>query len=721
MKKAITILLTLISGFGLIAQTKIAGVIKDSNGQLLTGANIYLDGTYDGTTSDANGNFSFTTHETGKQHLKINFIGFEPFTKELDLTGKTITLTIVLHEAFNELEAVNITAGTFEAGDKKKSIAITSLDMVTTPSATGNIYGALETLPGTTTVGESGKLFVKGGDSNESKTYIDGTLVYVPYTSSAPNTSVRGRFDPFMFSGTMFSTGGYSAEYGQALSSILELKTNEMAVEDQLNISLLTVGGSLAGTKSWDKSSLTVSTSYNNLKPYMLLVPQNREWGKEPESFSGAVTYRQKTAKSGLFKFYGSLNRSDLILNNPNNGDMGTTSAYHLVNNNAFVNLSWNGEFKNQWILSTGFSFTHNIDYTSMDSSDYNKFLNGAHAKVVIAKKLNNKIKLRAGSELFSKKFNMEYLAINDSILEGFQNNTIAGFTEAEIYTSSKFVCRIGARVEGSSYLNKGNFAPRLSTAYKFSKFSQMSLSYGWFLQDPADDILLYANNLNYERADHYIMDFQFEKSDRVLRSEFYYKQYNNLVKFNPSTFYDAESYNNSGNGYAYGFDLFWRDNKTIKNGEYWISYSYIDTRRNYRDYPELAIPNYTSRHNLSLVYKYWIAGLRSMVGVSYKLASPRYYNNPNVPEFNSEKTIPYQTLDLNWSFLYRQNIVVYASVSNVPGFKQQFGYSYSSTPDSQGIYDKTAIVPGAKRFFLLACFITLSRKGDLNQMDKIN
>jgi hypothetical protein len=112
---------------------------------------------------------------------------------------------------------------------------------------------------------------------------------------------------------------------------------------------------------------------------------------------------------------------------------------------------------------------------------------------------------------------------------------------------------------------------------------------------------------------------------------------------------------------------------------------------------------------------------LRSQLGASYKLASPRYYNNPNSVVFNNERTIPYQTLDLNWSFLYRQNVIIYASISNVPGFKQHYGYNYTSTPNADGVYEATPILPAAKRFFLVACFITLSRQGDINQMDKIN
>jgi hypothetical protein len=95
------------------------------------------------------------------------------------------------------------------------------------PGATADIAGALNTLPGTQKVGESGRLFVRGGDGNETRTFIDGLVVLDAYKPSAPNTPSRGRFLPFMFKGTSFSTGGYSAEYGQALSSALVLDSKD--------------------------------------------------------------------------------------------------------------------------------------------------------------------------------------------------------------------------------------------------------------------------------------------------------------------------------------------------------------------------------------------------------------------------------------------------------------------------------------------------------------
>ena len=87
---------------------------------------------------------------------------------------------------------------------------------------------------------------------------------------------------------------------------------------------------------------------------------------------------------------------------------------------------------------------------------------------------------------------------------------------------------------------------------------------------------------------------------------------------------------------------------------------------------------------------------------------------------FNGEHTKPYRSADVSWSFLLKQNIIIYAAVTNIFGYKQDYGNSYATIPDAEGVYRSAPIVPGADRFFLLACFITLSKKGEANQVDKI-
>ena len=157
---------------------KISGTVEDVKSKPIAGASITLKDTYDGAVSDSLGNFSFTTTEKGEQVLVITAVGYIGFEQKINLNENITTFNFNLKEEFNEMKAVVITAGSFEASDRKRAAAVlTSLDVVTTASGNGDITGALKTLPGAQQVGETEGLFVRGGTAAETKIFIDGTLV----------------------------------------------------------------------------------------------------------------------------------------------------------------------------------------------------------------------------------------------------------------------------------------------------------------------------------------------------------------------------------------------------------------------------------------------------------------------------------------------------------------------------------------------------------------
>ena len=205
-----------------------------------------------------------------------------------------------------------ITAGSFSAGDKSRVSVLKPLDIVTTAGSAGNIIAALQTLPGTQNVGEDGRLYVRGGEADETQTFVDGIRVAQPYGATTNELPTRGRFSPFLFSGISFSTGGYSAEYGEALSSVLLLNTQDEADQNKTDISFMTVGLGLSNTQKWKKSSLSVNTAYIDLAPYQAAIPQNTDWNKPFQSLSGEAVYRYNFA-NGIFKAYAAFDASRLI------------------------------------------------------------------------------------------------------------------------------------------------------------------------------------------------------------------------------------------------------------------------------------------------------------------------------------------------------------------------------------------------------------------------
>ena len=717
--KTLSILILLLLSLQLPAQTWVRGEVRSANGEILAGANVLLEGTYLGATTDTAGRFGFAAEGEGAGQLRSVYMGYADGKAEISFANDTVDVTFQLEEAFNELKAVAITAGAFEAGDASKSATLTSLDMVTTAGSSGDVYGALQTLPGTATVGESGRLFVRGGTGEESQTYIDGQMVQVPYNSAAPGVPTRGRFSPFMFQGTIFSTGGYSAEYGEALSSVLLLNTHDVPTKDRLDIGLLTVGAQLAGTKTWETGSISLDGSYTDLTPYFGIVPQNLSWNRAPHSGNAALSIRQQTGRDGLFKFYagGSWAGADLAVADP--GAASGQSGYDLQNDNLYLNASYKTLIGDQWSLQTGVSATANPERVGLDGATYERSMEGWHGKVMVKRALGEKAKLRVGGEVFGEQQGDRYSEENWTVERQFGQAMPAAFAEVDAYASTRLGFRVGGRWSYHSYLQEHRLAPRFSLAWKLGDHSSVSLAGGRFYQQPRAEYRLATEALRSERADQIVLNHQIRRQNRTLRTEIYYKNYGDLVRFS-GTPQQPTNLSNTGDGYAYGLDLFFRDQKTIPNGDYWISYSYLQTERNFQDFPEAAVPTFASTHNFNVVYKHWISDWRSSTGATFTYGSPRRYDDPNTPAFNDGRTASYLSFDLNWSFLYRENIIFHAAVNNVPGFRQEFGYRFADQPNSDGAYESVAIRPPARRFFLIGCFITLSSDPADNQLDTL-
>jgi outer membrane cobalamin receptor len=712
------LLLMLVIATTLQGQTEIFGIVTQRNGQPIVGANIYLEGTYDGASSDDNGSFRFVTNETGIQTLVVSSISFETFMMASQIE-QLQQLKIVLKEDVNSLDTVVISAGSFEAGDNSKVSVLKPLDVVTTASALGDFVGALQTLPGTSTVAEDGRLFVRGGDAGETQIFIDGIRVFTPYTPTTNNIPTRGRYSPFLFDGITFSTGGYSAEYGQALSSVLLLNTIDEPDQEKTDIAIMTVGAALGNTQKWKKSSLSVNASYINLAPYIALFPDRNDWHKPFEGFSGESVYRRKFEK-GLLKMYVAFDATNFALTQE---DINLTEGlyFKLNNNNLYTNASYFGDIGESWKLETGGSYTRANNKLGISDMAIDNVENSAHLKVKLRKRFSNRFKLNFGAEQFLTDFNEDFSnTTTPETSYGYKNNISSIFAESDLIFSRKFAMKLGLRNEYSELFQQFTLSPRASLAYKTSKYGQLSIAYGDFYQQPFSDVLKFNQELEAQKTQHYIVNYQYFHNDRIFRAEVYRKEYRNLVMYNTEIPNFSSVYDNNGYGYAQGLDLFWRDNKTIKNLDYWVSYSYLDSERKYNNYPEQVTPSFVNKHNLSVVGKYWIGDWRSQVGCSYAFASGRAYTNPNTPGFLQEQTKSFNSISLNWAYLISPQKILYFSINNVLGFNNINGYQYANTPDRNGVYNRRALQPAADQFFFVGFFWTLSEDGKENQLDNL-
>jgi hypothetical protein len=683
-------------------KVEIRGRVTDYKENPLMFASVGIKDSFDGATADENGEFVFSASQEGRQTLICSYIGYKPFNKEIIVEeGKNIYIEILLDEETAQVAEVVITAGSFEAGDVKRSVVMSSMDIGTTAGATGDITRAIETLPGVQAVGESNGLFVRGGDGSESKVIIDEMAVQNPYFSPVPDLKQRGRFDPFMFSGTVFSTGGYSAQYGQGLSSVLALQSNGLADSTNTGAGLYAYGANIFHVHRWDSTSVYLKGEYNNFAPYYRIFKQITAWEKSPENAGTTLNFRHKFSEDDMLKLYINYSITKLSMKYVSNDTLDQKNLFSLQNNNLYINSTYKRHFKNNlWSAFVGASYSNDRDDAYADSINMSEKEKLSQLKVVITNSSLAILTLSAGSEV-----RLMNIRGREGSLSGTINDVFAAcFLEGNLSITPRLLTRLGVRYEYSDLLVKSNVAPRLSLAYKTGENTQVSFAYGRFYQLPLNDYLYYSHNLSYENAAHYIINFQLMKNRRIFRIELYDKEYRKLVKYGPE---GEHVYNNSGFGFARGIDIFWRDQKSIPNADYWISYSFLYTKRLYRDYPVEAVPDFASKHNLSFVYKHWFGIVNSYIGLTYSFASGRPYYNPNRPEseFHMDITPVYSNLSINISkmlSIFGRSSVIYISLDNVTGTSQIFGYHY--LPDNRG---KIPIQPSSVRSFFIGFFIS--------------
>ncbi len=733
-----------------MGQVKITGRVTDTKNKPIRGASVALKNTYDGAVTDSLGNFLITTDEKGEQVLEVTITGYRGAEQKLTISGQAMVVDFSIKEQVTELKAVVITAGAFEASDKKKGATLSALDVVTTASANADITGALKTLPGTQQVGESEGLFVRGGTATESKIYIDGNLVNNFFYTSVPGIASRGRFNPFLFKGTVFSAGGYSALYGQALSSALILESNDLPErsEADINLSVIGLGGGLQHLAKDKKSSWGFTYDYTNLALAFKVIKQQPDYFNIPVFHDGDFNFRIKT-KNGFIKYYGYAAASKIGIRNNDIDSSVLRDAFRLRNNNTYHNINWKERIGKGWTFFTSLSYGNNKDDISNElqnssnqkvmitSPQFYAFKNyalvarsqNAQARVLFEKRLKGLSAIRFGSDYFYGRDKSTFTLYDGSRYnETVKDNVVAAFAETDIYLTNDIAAKIGARAEHTQALDKWNAAPRVSIAYKFRDMGQASFAYGMFYQNPERKYLpASVNDLGFAKATHYILQYQKAVNQRTFRSELFYKNYDNLYTTAPNANGREVAASNKGKGYAKGFEFFWRDKKTISFLDYWVSYSYLDTKRSYLNYPYQIEPSFAAKHTASLVVKTFLLKWKTGFNASYTYASGRpYYRiayNNTLSKYEVTdlgRTINYNNLGFSVNYLpslgkknSKMFSVVVLSISNVPGFNQVYSYNYNNN----GTY-KTPVGPPSKRFVFVGWFISI---GTDRTQDAIN
>jgi outer membrane receptor for ferrienterochelin and colicin len=222
---------------------KISGVVRDKSAkEPLVFANIIIEGSQQGTTTDADGKFTLTLPQ-GIYSLRCSFVGYR--TETFSITAsKDVQLTINMSTMDMLLQDVTVYAHRLDETDESEvsALSLQSDKMKQSTSVISDVLRSVQYLPGVTTNNElSAKFNVRGGNQDENLVLVNGTQVYDPYhLKEAPNASV-GIFNTDMIQKMDLLTGGFPARYGDKMSSVLNIEYREGNRENYKGIASLSM------------------------------------------------------------------------------------------------------------------------------------------------------------------------------------------------------------------------------------------------------------------------------------------------------------------------------------------------------------------------------------------------------------------------------------------------------------------------------------------------
>lgn len=575
------------------------------------------------------------------------------------------------------------------------------VELVTVGGANGDLYKALQTLPGTQVQGETGQLLVRGGSSAETQTFIDGMHVLNPYTSTGVNSPARSRYSTFMFSGINLTTGGASQEYGEALSAILPLETKDDSRVNKLGVNASVVGAGGGGTRAFDKGSLSVDLNYQNLKEYDNLFPGRKEFEKPYRLYSAATQWRFTPDDATLLKIYAQYDRTDFSVHEGEDRRL-----FRLGEDNVYLNATCRHQTGGgwHWFAGTAFSsYKQRIGNAAVAGDNWMESQRELHLKVKAYKRFSPSFRLDMGVEGYIRCYESHYrlLAAND--LRRISPAIGAAFFSATYYPWEHWKAKLSFRTEYVSLNRKMNFSPRLAVNYYWGDV-MLSGVVGRYTQLPENKYLARQPKLKSEACVQYNVGVRYEHEGRFYKVEAYYKDYNRLALAEGRAGQPAETealfLTSHGYGRSKGIDFFFRDLTLWKDLEYELSYTYNVTKRKYREYPELTTPQYATRHNASVVVKYSLRRLHTIIGLTNRFSSGRPFHNPALPGLMNDEVKPYNSLDIGLTFLPTKKIIIHASATNILCRRNEFGR-----------VDGKPVLASSDHFFYVGIYVTLGKK----------
>lgn len=636
MKKVFVLIFVLVTTLVSAQTGSVRGFVYDKEtGEPMMLTNVMLENTQIGTTTDVNGYFVLSKIKTGNYSIKVTSLGYETYTAPIKVEkNKVLALKIDLAPSATELQTIEI-QGRQEVARTESQVSIekiTSKDIQQMPSIGGqaDLAQYIQVLPGVVFSGDQGgQLYIRGGSAIHNKVLLDGMVVYNPFHS----IGLFSVFETDIIRNADIYTGGFSAQYGGRISSVMDITTKD-------------------GNKKHFSGKLAASTFGANLllegpllkkKDYSLSYILSAKNSYLSKTSTSIYSYMNKELPYDYFDLYGKLT---LATDNGSKINIFGLNFTDKVNQyEAIQNFNWvNRAFGTNFLIIPGTSsalvegviaysdYTMNMNETTTNQNQMSN-IGGFNVGMSVTNFFGDD-RLKYGMEMEGNTTKTSY-KINDTITDYS--------TEIGLYAIYKLLYRnvlVEPSLRLSYYASLGDvfLEPRLSAKWNVTKKFRLKLASGIYSQTFLDtksdrDIvnlftgyLTVTPDLNIvdsfrgnpinsyvQTSNHFIFGAEYD----ILRNfnlnvECYYKTMSNLTSINRDKLYadDQEHIEKPGylrkeytveNGKAYGvdFSLKYDDGRLYV----WTIYSLGKVIR--EGEMQTYAPHYDRRHNVNVLINY--------------------------------------------------------------------------------------------------------------------
>lgn len=634
--------LLLVCTVAAFAQTgTIKGFVYDkSTGEPMIYTNVFVQGTKLGVQTDLNGYFSIRQLPAGTYTIFTSGIGYD--TLEATVTIKAnqiITKKLYLNHSDRQLRGVEVSARQTEKKTQVKagSLTVTPREMKLLPSAGGepDIAQYLQVTPGVIFTGDQGgQLYIRGGAPSQTGILLDGVTIYNPFHS----IGLYSVFETDAIRTVDIQTAGFSAEYGNRTSAILDVRTkdgNKNRLSGKLSASPIMARAMLEGPLSKPKTEGGGSTTFLlSIKHSYLDQTSKSLYGGFGEPFSNGLPYNF-TDMYGKITFNSS-NGSKLNLFGFNFDDK--AKIFYPHTDSATQDFHWNAvgggttfvvsPGNSDALISGKFAYSkYTINNNDVNFRNRNSGIEGFEGGIDFTYFLPGYSQLKYGIEVSGFHTTLDYVNYLGTATTMDRRNTQAGlYATWRKNFSEKLIIEPGIRIQYYSAISKVSPEPRLAIKYNITPnirlkgaaglYSQNILStksdrdivnfFNGFLLSPDQEIRNTSGNIvsaNLLTAYHVLGGIEVDVRKVEFNLEPWFKNFTQLIELNRNKQVTSDPDYAAGSGKAYGIDLSAKYSQ--KRVFLWgvvsyqqITYENIDDEGKVQSYP----PPFDRRINVNLL-----------------------------------------------------------------------------------------------------------------------